>query len=228
MGTLSDCRGLRVGIFGGTFNPIHLGHLRSAEEVREAFSLDRVYFVPAARPPHKHGDDVAPAAHRLKMVELAVADNPFFAVSAVELQREGLSYSVDTIRYFLTTLQPSALSFILGLDAFRELPTWKDYTTIPALCDLIVTSRPGLPTPPANQLLPVALKSAFWYDPVGYMHRHLSGHTLALYEITGLPIAASTIRDKVRQGQSVRYLVPPAVEAYISRHALYQPEGSPR
>jgi len=157
---------MRVGLFGGTFSPIHFGHLRSAEEVREAFSLDRVYFMPAARPPHKGGGDVAPAAHRLKMVELAVADNPFFSASAVEFERGGPSYSIDTIRHFLTTLQPAALSFIVGLDAFHELHTWKDYAAIPELCDLIVTSRPGLPTPPPEQLLPVALQTVFWYDPL--------------------------------------------------------------
>ncbi|MBI3301425.1 MAG: nicotinate-nicotinamide nucleotide adenylyltransferase [Deltaproteobacteria bacterium] len=140
----------------------------------------------------------------------------------------GTSYSVDTIRHFLTTLQPAALSFIVGLDAFREIHTWKDYAAIPALCDLIVTSRPGLPTPPPDQVLPVALQSAFWYDPPVHMHRHASGHTLVLHEIAGLPIAASTIRDKVRQGKSVRYLVPPAVDAYITRHTLYQQEGPSR
>ena len=219
---------MKVGLFGGTFNPIHLGHLRSAEEVREAFSLDRVYFMPAARPPHKGGGDVAPAAHRLKMVELAVADNPFFSASAVEFERGGPSYSIDTIRHFLTTLQPAALSFIVGLDAFHEIHTWKDYTAIPELCDLIVTSRPGLPTPPPEQLLPVALQTVFWYDPLARVYRHTSGHTLILHEIAGLSIAASTIRDKIRQGQSVRYLVPFAVEAYISQHTLYQPEGSSR
>lgn len=219
---------MRAGLFGGTFNPIHLGHLRSAEEVREAFSLDRIYFVPAARPPHKGGDDIAPAADRLKMVELAVAGNPFFSASAVELERAGASYSVDTIRHFLSLLRPVSLSFIVGLDAFREMHTWKDYSAIPALCDLIVTSRPDLPTPPPEQLLPVALRTAFWYDPAVRMHRHTSGHTLALYEIDGLAISASTLRDKLRQGKSVRYLVPPAVDAYITQHSLYHPEGSAR
>jgi nicotinate-nucleotide adenylyltransferase len=214
---------MKVGIFGGTFNPIHLGHLRSAEDVREAFALDRIYFVPAARPPHKSEETVAPAFHRLRMVELAVSDNPFFTASAVELERAGTSYSVDTIRYFLETLQPVILFFIVGLDAFREMHTWKDYTVIPSLCHLIITSRPGLPTPPAAQVLPVALQKAFWYDSATGMHKHDSGHILALHQITGLSIAASTIREKRRQGKSVRYLVPPTVESYIIHHSLYQP-----
>lgn len=219
---------MRVGLFGGTFNPIHLGHLRSAEEVREAFALDCVCFVPAAHPPHKEGEDLAPASHRLKMVELAIADNPYFSASAVELERSGKSYSVDTIRYFLTTLQPANLFFIIGLDAFREIHTWKDYTVIPELCDLIVTSRPGISPSPPEQLIPVALRTVFWYDSTVRVYRHSSGHTLIFHDIAGLHLSASAIRDKVRRGESVRYLVPPAVEAYVVEHSLYQPEGLSR
>lgn len=213
---------MRVGIFGGTFNPIHCGHLRSAEEVREAFSLDRVYFVPSARPPHKSEEDMASAEDRFKMVELAIADNPTFAASSVELERSGLSYSVDTIRSFLITGQPSSLAFILGIDAFRELHLWKEYERIPTLCDIIVTSRPGEVASSLEQFLPVALKSMFWYDPSIRRYKHISGHSLSLYAITGLLIASSTIREIIRQERSIRYLVPSAVEAYINRHSLYR------
>jgi len=219
---------MKIGLFGGTFNPIHLGHLRSAEEVREAFALDYIYFVPAAQPPHKSGSELAAATHRLKMVELAVADNPCFSASAIELQRPGTSYSVDTIRHFLTVFQPASLLFIIGIDAFRELATWKDYTLIPTLCDLLVTSRPGTPTPAQDRFLPVALKTLFWYDPATNVYRHTSGHCLILHEIAGLDISSSTIRGKVRAGKSLRYLVHPAVEAYITHHALYQSEGTSR
>ena len=225
---LSDPRPLKIGLFGGTFNPIHLGHLRSAEEVREAFALDRIYFVPAAQPPHKGGHDLAPALHRLRMVELAIADNPCFSASAVELERPGTSYSVDTIRYFLAVFRPASLFFIVGIDAFRELATWKDYAVIPALCNLLVTSRPGAPTPAPDQLLPVALKTLFCYDPTTNAYQHTSGHSLILHEIAGLDIAVSTLRGKVREGKSVRYLLPPAVEAYITHHALYQLKGAAR
>jgi nicotinate-nucleotide adenylyltransferase len=220
---------MRVGIFGGTFNPIHCGHLRSAEDVREAFSLDQVYFVLAARPPHKGAEEIAPVEHRLKMVELAIADNPSFVASSVEIERTGLSYSIDTIRYFLTTLRPESLAFMVGVDAFRELCSWKEYERIPTLCDIIVTSRPGENISSLDSLIPVALKSAFWYDSSIHMHRHDSGHFLALHKITGLLIASSTIRAMVHQGRSIRYLVPSAVETYINRHHLYHPiEGSPR
>lgn len=213
---------MRVGIFGGTFNPIHYGHLRSAEEVCETFSLDRVYFVPSARPPHKAEEDIAPAEDRFKMVELAIADNPSFVASSVELEREGLSYSVDTIRYFLTTFQPSSLAFIVGIDAFRELHSWREYEQIPALCDIIVTSRPGETNPSMQQPLPVALKSAFWYDSSIRRYQHISGHSLSLYTITGLLISSSTIREIIHQERSIRYLVPSTVEAYINRHSLYR------
>lgn len=219
---------MRVGIFGGTFNPIHYGHLRSAEDVREAFSLERVYFVPAARPPHKGAGGIAPIEHRLKMVELAIADNPAFIASSVEMERTGLSYSIDTIRYFLTTLRSASLAFIVGIDAFRELSSWKAYEQIPALCDMIVTSRPGDAVSSLDSLLPIALKSAFWYDSSIHRYHHGSGHFLALHTIAGLLIASSTIRTMIRQGRSIRYLVPPAVETYISRHHFYHVEGSPR
>lgn len=219
---------MRIGLFGGTFNPIHLGHLRSAEEIREAFSLDCIFFVPAANPPHKHGSDLAAATDRLTMVELAIAGNPFLSASAVELERTGTSYSVDTIRYFLTTLQPSNLFFIIGLDAFLELHTWKDYVLIPELCDLIVTSRPGISPPSPEQFIPVALRTSFWYDPTVRVYRHSSGHILVSHNIAGLHISASTIRDKVRRNESVRYLVPSEVEVYMREHALYQQEGLSR
>ena len=224
MNTAAERPQLQVGIFGGTFNPIHLGHLRSVEEIREAFALDRIYFVPAARPPHRSGEALVSAAHRLRMVELAVADNPFFQASAVELERTGPSYSIDTIRSFRQILEAASLFFIVGLDAFREIHIWKEFATIPALCHLIVTSRPGVSVPPPEQLLPVALRPVLWYDPVHRMYRHTSGHTLVFHEIQGLQISASQVRALLRHRKSVRYLVPSTVAEYIADHALYQPE----
>jgi nicotinate-nucleotide adenylyltransferase len=221
IGTASESNYLRIGIFGGTFNPVHLGHLRSAEEVREAFALDRIYFVPASQPPHKKTNALADAKHRLRMVELAVADNPSFIASAIELERSGPSYSIDTIRRFHTDLPDAVFFFILGLDAFREIHTWKEYTLIPSLCNLIVTSRPGLSTSSIDQFIPVALQTTLWYDPALKMYRHTSGHCLVFHEIQGLNISASQVRQIVRQRKSLRYLVPSAVEAYITEHTFY-------
>lgn len=213
---------MRVGIFGGTFNPIHLGHLRSAEEIRERFALSHTYFVPSFIPPHKEGTDLVSAHHRLRMVELAVADHPFFSPSAVELERGGTSFSVDTIRHFLTSLSPEVLYFIMGLDAFHEIHTWKDYPTIFSLCNVIITSRPGCKEVSLAHLIPVALRGEFCYDPAAWRCTHTSGHTLAFCSITRLDISASAIRERVQQGKSIRYLVPRQVEEYIIAHKLYQ------
>ena len=212
---------MKVGLFGGTFNPIHCGHLRSAEEICSAFALDRIYFIPSASPPHKQHDDIAPVPHRYKMVELAVADNPAFVASRIEIERSGPSYSVDTIRTFGAGLKSTSITFIIGMDAFCEMHTWREYREIPRLCDLIVTSRPGFPTPAIENLLPVALRSAFWYDPDTYMYQHDSGHTLTLYTLNGLHISASVVRENIRVGQPMHRLVPPAVAAYIAEHGLY-------
>ena len=224
---------MRIGIFGGTFNPIHLGHLRCAEEIRQICGLEHIYFVPSARPPHKEASDIVAPLHRLRMVEQAVADNPCFSASAIELERAGLSYSIDTIRSFVSifqatdqaTRQAPNLAFIIGLDAFLEIETWKEYHAIPELCDLIVTSRPGvsLPFSPSPlSLLPIDFQSAFCYEPEVRMYTHPSHHTLILREITGLDISSSAIRREIRRGHSVRYLVHPAVDAYMAAHALYR------
>jgi nicotinate-nucleotide adenylyltransferase len=225
---------MRIGIFGGTFNPVHLGHLRCAEEIRQICGLSHIYFVPSARPPHKAGNEIAPPVHRLRMVEQAVADNPCFSASAVELERAGPSYSVDTIRYFLSTFQATHqatdqtmdLAFIVGLDAFLDIETWKDYHTIPELCDIIVTSRPGVSLPSSQSLLPIDFQSVFCYESAARMYTHPSHHTLVLREIIGLDISSSAIRREIQQGHSVRYLVHPAVDAYMAEHALYQRERS--
>ena len=213
---------MKVGLFGGTFNPIHLGHLRSAEEVRAAFALDRIYFIPSAAPPHKRETDIAPAQHRYNMVERAVADNPAFLASRIELDRSGPSFSVDTIRTFQDRGTYTSLAFLIGMDAFCEIDSWHAYLEIPSLCDLIVTSRPGVPTPSIDQLLPVALRSAFWYDPAKQRYQHESGHTLTLYILNGLHISASVIRDNIRVGRPAYGQLPPAVADYIATCALYR------
>ena len=213
---------MNVGLFGGTFNPIHLGHLRSAEEVCAAFALDRIYFIPSASPPHKRAAGIAPAQHRYNMVELAVADNPAFLASRIELDRSGPSFSVDTIRAFHDTGTCSSLAFLIGMDAFCEIDSWKSYREIPRLSDVIVTSRPGVPTPSTDQLLPVALRSAFWYDPTKKRYQHESGHTLTLYTLNGLHVSASAVRENIRIGRPTHRQLSPSVAAYIATHSLYR------
>lgn len=207
----------RVGIFGGTFNPIHLAHLRSAEEVREGQTLDRILFIPSATPPHKQS--VAAAAHRLAMVRLAVAGNPYFQVSTIEIARRGRSYSVDTLRALRARMPRASFAFIMGIDAFRELDTWKEYESIFALADLVVTSRPPLRDRAWRRALPVAVRTHFCYRAGQLEHR--TGNRIIFQPVSDLDISASSIRQRLSRGLSIRYLVPTAVERYIARHGLY-------
>ncbi len=217
-----------IGIFGGTFNPIHLGHLRAAEEVREAHALDEVRFVPAAMPPHKAEAGVAAPAHRLRMVELAIAGVPGFRTSAIELERGGRSYSIDTLRALAAEVGHTArLVFIVGFDAFRDFHTWKEHAALFGLCDVVVATRPPWPERLTLEEIPVAAREAFWYDPISESFRHASGHVLSLQRITALDISAATVRTRIAAQRSVRFLVPPAVEAYIAEHGLYR-EGDAR
>lgn len=210
-----------MGLFGGTFNPIHLGHLRGAEEIREAFGLEEVVFIPAAIPPHKAVEEVIDARHRLEMVRLATAINPSFSTSDIELSRPGKSYSIDTIRYFREK-KPDGLFFILGREAFVEIETWKEFETLFSLCYFIVMTRPGFQkTPPLSQL-PKTLIPAFRYDQKIEAWIHLSGHSLYFKEITFLDISSTKVRELIERGESVRYLIPAEVEAYVQRHGLYR------
>ncbi len=192
----------------------------------EAFGLDRVYFIPASIPPHKRGQTTTPAQDRLQMVRLAVSGNSRFGVSTVEISRRGVSYSIDTIREFdAKKREGDSVYFIIGLDAFREIATWKDFAAIFPLCDFIVTSRPGSKESDPLKGTGVAVKKLFCYDFKQKNYRHRSGTRVFFIELTDIAISASEIRTLVKHGKSIRYLVPSAVERYIKRHGLY---GSPR
>ena len=214
---------MKIGLFGGTFDPIHWGHLRSAEEVREAFDLDRLLFIPACIPPHKAKGAATSARDRLQMVRLAIAKNPGFAASSVELNRPGKSYSIDTLRYFAGRQKKGdALYFILGRDAFKNIGSWKDFEKIFPLCHLIVTSRPGSGASLTLRDIPIAARKVFCYDPKTKFFRHRSGTTLHTIKLTDIAVSASEIRARVRNQKSIRYLVPFEVEAYIERKRLYR------
>jgi nicotinate-nucleotide adenylyltransferase len=215
-----------IGVLGGTFNPIHLGHLRVAEEVREAQGLDEIWFVPAAAPPHKTSEVLVPAADRLRMVELAIAGVPGFRASRLELDRTGPSYSIDTLRTVAHEIAPRRPVFVLGFDAFRDFHTWKDHTEIFGVCDIVVVTRPPWPERLASEHIPIAARNAFWYDSASESYRHQSGHVLTLQRITALDISAAALRARLATRRSIRFLVPPPVEAYIAEHGLYQGDGS--
>lgn len=211
----------RIGVFGGTFDPIHIAHLRCAEEGREQLGLDQVLFVPAADPPHKTRR-ITPAVHRLAMVRLATAGNPAFRASTIEIDRAGPSYTVDTLRALRQRLGPGVgLTLLLGLDAFREIGTWKEYRILFTLADLAVWSRPPSDARALRLLLPVAARRDFCYGRNDKTLRHHTGNHIRFVNVTALNVSASAIRLRLRRGQSIRYLVPLAVERYLGRHRLY-------
>jgi nicotinate-nucleotide adenylyltransferase len=205
----------RVGILGGTFDPVHYAHLAIAEEVREALTLDRVVFIPAAIPPHKIGLAITPARHRAAMVELAVAGNSSFAVSLMELEREGPSYTVDTLDALTGEAARQGVArelfLILSSEALAGLPGWHDPDRILSLCRLAVVRRPGTPLPSESELVARFGDSAGRIIPV---------------ETVPLTHSASAVRARAAAGRSIRYLVPPAVEAYICDHQLYRSQDS--
>jgi nicotinate-nucleotide adenylyltransferase len=198
-----------------------LGHLRGAEEIRETFSLSEVVFIPAAIPPHKMVEEVIEARHRLEMVRLATATHPNFSISDIELLRSGKSYSIDTIRYFRERC-PGSLFFILGGDAFVEIETWKEFQDLFSLCNFVVMTRPGSQKNTLTSSLPKSLTHVFRYDKEIGVWIHLSGHTLHFQEITFLDISSTRVRDLIERGESVRYLIPAEVEAYVKGHGLYR------
>lgn len=213
---------MRIGILGGTFNPIHLAHLRIAEEVRETCSLDRILFIPAAMPPHKDVAEDVPFAQRLAMVQLAVADNQHFAVSSMEGEREGKSYSVHTLEILRRENPGDEFFFIIGMDSFRDIASWREYRRLFELAHIVVADRPGIAEDGAPDLLPVAIRDDFCYDDAAKTLRHRSGTSIIFLTETRLDISSTRIRRLVTEGRSIRYLVPAAVEDYIIRHGFYR------
>jgi nicotinate-nucleotide adenylyltransferase len=201
----------RIGILGGTFDPIHYGHLAIAEEARVLLQFDRVLFVPAAQQPFKHGGHVATPAQRLEMTRLACAGNPAFAVSPIEIERQGPSYTVDTLKA-LHKAGPGELHFILGTDAAVELHRWHAAHEIIALARIVAVGRPG-----------VGLDRAV-------LDRGLPGlaQRLTLLEGPGLDISSSILRGRVAAGYPIRYQTPDLVVEYITAHGLYRPTTKER
>ena len=212
---------MRTGIFGGTFNPIHLAHLRIAEEVRESCALERILFLPAAAPPHKSVAENVSFTHRLAMVRAAIADNPGFFVSDLESRRAGKSYSVETLELLRREEPDDDFFFIIGMDSFRDLHLWKDFHRLFRLTNLVVADRPGVEMVDPLQLLPVAMRGEFCYDSPLKL-RHHCGTTVIFLRERRLDISSTGIRRLVGEGRSIRYLVPPAVADYIDRHGLYR------
>lgn len=213
---------MRIGILGGTFNPIHLAHLRIAEEVREGCGLDRLLFMPAAVPPHKTVAEDVPFADRLAMVELAIAGNPAFAASDLEAKRAGKSYSVHTLEILQRQHPGAELFFIMGMDSFLEIASWREHERLFELAHIVVTARPDAAAGEPIDLVPVAMADQFCYDHRSKNLRHRHGKRVIFFAETLLDISSTAIRRKVNEGSSIRYLVPSAVERYILEKGLYR------
>jgi nicotinate-nucleotide adenylyltransferase len=216
-------RTLGIGVIGGTFNPVHLGHLRAAEEVGQSLQLRQIIFIPSANPPHKGEKGIVSFAHRWRMLELAVGGNPLFSLSDLEYQRAGKSYSVETLTELSNQYSgDEELYFILGADAFLELPTWKSYRELFTLCHFVVVSRPGFQPESLFAMLKTNVSRNYTYDSTlqGYVQ---PDYNIVYYrEITLLDISSTHIRKLLATGRSVRYLVPESVEQYIQQYSLYQ------
>jgi len=199
---------LRLGILGGTFDPIHFGHLLAGEEARVTLGLDRVLFAPAGDPPHKQGHPLLPIAHRLAMVRLAIADNPAFELTTVDVDRPGPHYTVDLVRLVREEWGTGAEDtfFIMGADSLAHLLTWHRPDRLIQLCRLAVVARPG------------------YRADLGELESALPGLSRRLdwVEMPVLGISSSDLQRRVRQGRSIRYQVPAAVAQYVAEHHLYR------
>ena len=224
---------MRIGIMGGTFDPIHLGHLRAAEEIYWAFGLDRIIFVPAARPPHKEEVVAASAMHRYEMVSLATVFTPYFTVSPIELQREGKSYSVETVREFQRLSGPDTnLYFVVGVDAFLEMSEWREAKELLTLTRVIVTARPGWRLDEVEHLLAPEQRRLLGHPTFRYLkvsevdpervEEAPAPRQVLLVEVVSLDIASRELRQLVEEGRSIRHLVPDTGAAYMAKNRLYQ------
>ncbi|MGB9710931.1 MAG: nicotinate-nucleotide adenylyltransferase [Thermodesulfovibrio sp.] len=205
---------MKIGFFGGTFNPIHYGHLRVAEEVREAFLLDKIIFIPAGIPPLKKYD-IVEAMHRLKMTELAVKDNPFFEVSDFEAKQKKPSYTINTLTHLKRLYQKDTLFFIMGIDAFLELKSWYRYEELLRMVDFIIMSRPGFDN---------LQNYEFIEDEEAENCFKIKNSDKRAFFISVSPfwISSTQIRKMIQNEKSIRYLVPEEVRKYIEDNKLYR------
>jgi nicotinate-nucleotide adenylyltransferase len=224
---------LRLGVLGGTFNPIHLGHLVLAESFRERLALDRILFVPAGVPPHKAADDLVSALHRYTMSALAVSGHPAFSVSDLEVRRTGPSYSVDTVEAIAGEWAGARLFFLMGSDTFLDLPTWRTPERLSAWATLAVGHRTGsefAPDTAAARAVLARLGRRGWHRiPAAGLTdavHAIAPDEVLLVEVRSLPVSAREIRRRLAAGQSIRYLVPLPVAEYIAQQRLYA--GDPR
>lgn len=199
----------RIGIMGGTFNPIHYGHLVIAEHSREQYNLDSVIFIPSGKPPHKDRIEVTGSDYRADMVDLAISSNPFFKLSDVEIQRKGITYTVDTLEEFIEIYgYGMKLFFIIGADNLSELVTWKRFRYLFEICEIITAFRPGV-------------DNSSIFNEAEYLKSKYNA-SINIVNTPLISISSTSIRDRIKRGESIKYLVPPEVEDYILKNLLYR------
>ncbi len=216
---------MRIGLFGGTFNPIHRGHLQCSLEVKNGFSLDEIYIIPSAIPPHKGMEDMVSAKNRLEMIELAVSEYPGYIVCDVELKRTGLSYTIDTVNHLISNASGNLeLVMIIGIDAVLEIHTWKSYMSFFKRLPLIVMARPGRKG--HREILgdylraQISVEYKFSVGDKAFVHH--TKKPVYLHNGSLMDISSSRVREMIKQGRSVKNLVPLAVDEYIEKKGLYK------
>ncbi|MBQ7049449.1 MAG: nicotinate-nucleotide adenylyltransferase [Firmicutes bacterium] len=202
------CNPRKIAIMGGTFDPIHYGHLVTAEAVMHEYQIDQVLFIPSGQPPHKTEGQVTPADHRYLMTLLATETNPRFFSSRIEIDRKGYTYTIDTIRELKEMYPGSEIYFITGADAFSNILSWKNPELLLSSCHFVAATRPGYSRAKAAPQIEAL------------MDRHAD--TLHYLEVPALSISSSEIRARVKEGRPIKYLLPETVENYIYKHGLYQ------
>lgn len=202
---------MRLGILGGSFDPVHLGHLVMADVCREQLKLDEVWFVPAGHPPHKTDRELAPAKNRSEMLEFALAGIPEFQISDIELKKDSTSFTVETLEQLAAEEPERELFLIIGADSLHDFPTWKEPARIAELARIVVVNR-GRQDPPALEEIEEKLGPEV-------------ADRIRIVNIPGIDISSTDIRHRIRSGHSIRFLVPKAVEAYVNEHELYGPSA---
>ena len=214
----------RIGILGGTFNPVHKGHLKAAEEVEKTFKLKKILFIPSYIPPHKDTAEIASPLHRLKMVELALASYSRFIPSSIEIEAKGKSYSILTLKKLKRLYPRTLIFFIMGIDAFLEIDTWKEYRKVLEQCFIVVVSRPGFNLNDARKILGQQYsRRMVEISPHERVEEDvLDRFRIFLFATKSLDIASTEIRKRIRRGESIKAMVPEAVEEYILQNHLYR------
>lgn len=220
---------MRIGLFGGTFNPVHLGHLRAAVEVRQGFELDEIYLIPAALPPHKGPVELASSADRLEILNLAIGDTAGLKISDVELKRSGPSYTIDTVHHFKQTLAAETrLHLIMGLDAFLEIDTWKSFKELLTQIALIVIDRPnagskmgGVPREIMDDYIFSNLSAHYSFSASRSAYLARQREPIYVLDVKALDISSTMIRHGVRKQHPIDHLVPQKAAEYIRTKGLY-------